>query len=213
MRRQREGMGVRSGYDVWSKSYDSDANRTRELDAKVVRDVLGTRSAEAVLEVGCGTGKNTGWLAERFGQVTGIDFSPGMLAVARRKLQAPGITLLEHDVLQPWPFDAGAFDLVTCNLILEHIGDLGPVYREAARTLRPGGCLFLCEIHPYRQIGGGQAQIRSGSGDAAPIRAYLHSLAEYVNDGLAAGLTVLRIGEWRDDRDDTPRLLSVLFER
>ena len=100
-----------------------------------------------------------------------------------------------------------------CNLILEHVDDVGPIYREAARALRSGGSLFVCEIHPYRQIRGGQAQIRSECGDARPICAYIHSLSEYVNEGLAAGLSVRNIGEWHGGRDDTPRLLSLLFER
>ena len=213
VKRPRKGVDVESGYDAWARSYDRVRNPTRDLDAAVTRNVLGAISADAVLEIGCGTGKNTGWLAERFGDVTALDISSRMLEVAKLKLQATKVDFLQHDIREPWPLDDSQFDLVTFNLIIEHIGNLEPIYQEAARILRPGGRLFLCEIHPYRQLRGGQAQYLSKDGENVPVCAYVHSMAEYINDGLAAGLITLRIGEWLGEHDETPRLLSVLFGR
>lgn len=212
-KRHRDGVNVEAGYDEWARSYDFMQNPIRDLDATAIREVLGAISAEAVLELGCGTGKNTGWLAERFAQVTALDVSAGMLEKAKHKAKSTNIEFLQHDIQKPWPLDDGRFDLVTCNLILEHIANLQPIYQEAVRILRPGGRLFLCEIHPYRQLRGGQAQYLSESGDTVLIRAYTHSLAEYINEGLASGLTILRVGEWHGEDDETPRLLSVLFGR
>ena len=94
----RDGMDVEPGYDAWAATYDSMENPTRDLDAVVLRAELGPISAGTVLELGCGTGKNTAWLAERFAQVTALDFSARMLEIARRKLRADGITFLRHDV-------------------------------------------------------------------------------------------------------------------
>ncbi len=211
--RYQESADARSGYDAWARNYDSVENATRDLDATVIRKMVEGVSGDTALEIGCGTGKNTGWLAERFGNVTAVDLSQGMLDVASGKLQAANIRFLQHDICEPWPFGDARFDLVTCNLILEHIADLRPIYREAARVLRPQGHLFICEFHPYRQLRGGQAQYPSNDGGCTRIRAYLHAVADYINEGLAAGLTLKHTGEWHADHDELPRLMSVLFRR
>jgi SAM-dependent methyltransferase len=62
-----------------------------------------------VLELGCGTGKNTGWLAEHARTVVGLDFSAGMLARARERVRAANVRFARHDVRQRWPVpDAAA---------------------------------------------------------------------------------------------------------
>jgi ubiquinone/menaquinone biosynthesis C-methylase UbiE len=209
---------VARAYDRWSASYDADRNLTRDLDAEVVRRApLGVDGAE-VLELGCGTGKNTVWLAERARSVVAMDFSAGMLARARERL--PGnshVRLVEHDITVHWPLADGCIDVVVGNLVLEHVADLDPLYLEAARVLRPGGRLWLCELHPERQRRGGQAHFFDGdSGDVVRVAAYVHSVAEYVNGGIGAGLVLRALGEWLEPgapSGSPPRLLSVLFVR
>jgi ubiquinone/menaquinone biosynthesis C-methylase UbiE len=53
--------------------------------------------------------------------------------------------------------DDASVDLVIGNLILEHVSNVAPIFAEAARVLRPGGVMYSCELHPYRQLRGGQA--------------------------------------------------------
>lgn len=210
---QEDIVGVEEGYHAWATSYDTDRNPTRDLDAEVMRQVLGKVPARSVLELGCGTGKNTGWLAARFGKVSAADLSEEMLKQAARKHRRQAVSFLRLDIKAPWPFADGSFDLVTCNLVLEHIADLAPLYRQAFRVLSPGGHMFASEIHPYRQLRGAQAQYVSESGVPVRIEAHAHSLAEFVNDAVPAGLEVRHIGEWLGPGDDIPRLLSILFKR
>ena len=80
---------VAAAYDRWAGQYDDAPNATRDLDAAVVRRTPLRVDGRDVLELGCGTGKNTAWLAARARQVLALDFSPGMLAAARRRLDAP----------------------------------------------------------------------------------------------------------------------------
>jgi ubiquinone/menaquinone biosynthesis C-methylase UbiE len=208
-----DGLEVETAYEGWAPFYDEVENPTRDLDAAVVRRMLADAPGDAALELGCGTGKNTGFLAERFGAVVAVDVSAAMLERAGAKLRRANVQLVRHDIRKPWPCADGRFDLVACNLVLEHIDDLRPVYREAARVLRPGGRFFLCEIHPYRQLQGAQARLsRPGCAETVPIRAYPHSTADYLNAGIAAGLRARHHAEWHGEGDAVPRLLSVLFE-
>jgi malonyl-CoA O-methyltransferase len=197
--------------------YDDEPNATRDLDAVVVRRAPLRLRGRDVLEIGCGTGKNTQWLAEHARSVLALDFSEGMLAAARRRIAAPNVAFVRHDARDPWPLGDAAVEVVIGNLVLEHVADLAPIYAEAARVLRPGGQLFLCELHPERQRRGAQAHFIDGeTGAAVRVPACFHSAGDYLSAGHAAGLTLVELGEWRDPgaTDDVPpRLLSVLFAR
>jgi hypothetical protein len=56
-------IDVAGAYDQWARQYDNDHNTTRDLDARVLRDAPLRLDDRAVIELGCGTGKNTAWLA------------------------------------------------------------------------------------------------------------------------------------------------------
>lgn len=216
MRESRPSDAVSRAYDAWSARYDADANATRDLDALVVRQARLPIAGRDVVELGAGTGKNSEWLAAGARSLVGLDFSPGMLALARERVQGPHVRFIEHDIRAPWPLDDGAADLVVGNLVLEHVEELLPVHREAARVLRPGGTLFLCELHPERQRRGGQAHFTDGAGAIVHVPAYRHTVAEYVNSGLAAGFRVVRVGEWLEEAapaEVPPRLFSIELVR
>ena len=208
---------IAQAYDRWSRRYDDDHNATRDLDARVVRQSPLRVAGARVLELGCGTGKNSQWLATQARELVALDFSPGMLDVARRRVRAAHVRFVEHDITRPWPVEAESMDVVVGNLVLEHVRDLRPVYTEAARVLRPGGQLFVCELHPYRQLRGGQAHFEDAeTEEIVPVTAFQHTVSEYVNLGVDAGLALRALGEHLEESaspDAAPRLLSVLFER
>jgi malonyl-CoA O-methyltransferase len=199
-------------YDEWAASYDTDDNPTRDLDARVLEEVFAGRAFGTIVEIGCGTGKNTGFLASRAADVRAFDFAPGMLAIARRKITAAHVTFAAADVTKPWPIATGSADLVTCNLVLEHIEHLATVAAEAARVLRGGGELFLCELHPFRQYEGKQARFRRG-GRLKRVPAFVHNVSDYLVAGGGADLRLRDLREWwhADDIARPPRLLSLHF--
>lgn len=207
---------VARAYDRWSESYDADRNATRDLDASVVRRAALPITDRDVVELGCGTGKNTVWLVERARSVAALDFSPGMLERARMRIAARNVRFIEHDIRTAWPLPDESADVIIGNLVLEHVERLGDVYREAARVLRRGGTLFLCELHPERQRRGGQAHFTTRGGTTVHVPAIRHTVPEYVNEGIAAGLRLASIGEWIEAgaaSDAPPRLFSACFER
>lgn len=201
---------VRDAYDRWAATYDTDPNRTRDLDGRLLRAVDLPWERLDVVEIGCGTGKNSGWLIGRCRSLVGLDLSPGMLARARERV--PGATFIEADLTRPWPLPDGCADLVLADLVLEHVGDLGAVYREAARVLRAGGRLRISELHPYRQLRGSQAHFVDGD-ERVDVAAVRHSVSEYVNEALAAGFALTAISEDADGDEPLPRLLIATFTR
>ncbi|HEY6826128.1 MAG TPA: methyltransferase domain-containing protein [Gemmatimonadaceae bacterium] len=211
------GAEIARAYDRWSRTYDTDANATRDLDAEVLRRSSLAVDGRDVLEIGCGTGKNTVWLAERARRVIAMDFSPGMLEVARGRAPTDRVSFVQHDVRERWPIDDASVDFVVANLILEHLPDVGPIFAEAARVLRPGGTMYSCELHPYRQLRGGQAHFTDEwSGEVVFAPAFQHTIAEFVNAAIASGLTVQRLNEWTETEAASPvipRLLSLQLKK
>lgn len=203
-------MSVRAAYDAWSRSYDVDENRTRDLDAVALRRTLGGPRVKAALELGCGTGKNTSFLARRAKSLLALDFSEGMLARARAKVRAKNVEFRRADLSRPWPVADGVIDLAACDLVLEHIADLRPFFRRASRALRRGGVLFVCELHPCRQYLGAQANFRGRK-----VAAFAHDLGDFLDAAERAGLRLADLREWRHakDRGKPPRLVSFVFLR
>jgi len=208
---------VADAYDRWSRQYDDDQNATRDLDAFVLRQVPLHLAGARVLELGCGTGKNSAWLVSQARELIALDFSPGMLDVARRRVPSSRVRFVEHDVTRPWPVETDSIDVVVGNLVLEHVRDLSPVFAEAARVLRASGQFFFCELHPYRQLRGGQAHfVDRHTEETVQVAAYRHTVSEYVTEALNAGFVLRALGEWLEtdaDPSTPPRLLSLLLER
>jgi ubiquinone/menaquinone biosynthesis C-methylase UbiE len=204
---------ARTAYDRWAAQYDTEANDTRDVNAEVLRRQSFLDSDEAVLELGCGTGLNTEWLAAQAKSVTATDLSDQMLARAQERLDSARVTMQPLDITESWPFEDKRFDAVVATLVLEHVEALGPVFQDARRVLRDGGTFYLAELHPYRQYGGTQAHFEDeATGETVVIDAFTHPVSEFVNTGIEAGFAVRRMGEWRADGDDRPRLLSIQFE-
>src|SRR5438105_14853873 len=110
---------VATTYDRWAASYDADKNATRDLDAVVVRRAPLDLAGGDILELGCGTGKNTVWFAEHARSVVALDFSEAMIARAHERLATANVKFLRHDVRELWPVPAASVDVVAANLILE----------------------------------------------------------------------------------------------
>ena len=109
------------------------------------REWVCSRATGAVLEVAVGTGRNLP-LYPAGVRVTGIDLSPGMLAIARRRAADLGIEVdLREGDAEALAFADGSFDTVVCVLSLCTIPDPAKAIAEMTRVLQPGGKLLLLD--------------------------------------------------------------------
>jgi SAM-dependent methyltransferase len=110
--------------------------------------LLGEVTGRRVLEVGCGPGSLTRWLADHGAVVTAMDVSPEMVRLARERTGGRAEVLLA-DLAEPLTFAAdGSMDLVVASLVLHYVADWHPVLREFHRVLAPGGMAVFSTHHP-----------------------------------------------------------------
>ena len=206
-------MSTSDSYNTWAGSYDSMKNKTRDLEAEVLRKTFLNPHYGNILELGCGTGKNTGWLAKKADHVTAFDFSPKMMEKAKQKIDSDNVIFTRADITQTWPVKPGWANLIVCSLVLEHIEELEPIFKEAVRALKRGGKFYLCELHPLKQYNGSRAKFETGEGLQQPD-AFVHHISDYLAAAKKEGFKLLDLDEHFDDREkeNIPRLISFLFE-
>lgn len=207
-------MNIKNAYNEWSDSYDTDENLTRDLDQKVTRESLTDQYFNSILEIGCGTGKNTVFYSQIGTNVHAIDFSHGMIEKAKEKVQAENVEFSVADLTKRWPCEDTEFDLVVCNLVLEHIEDLSFIFSEAARALQSKGKFLVNELHPFKQYEGKKARFYQGT-ETIEVDAFVHHISDFVNTAIAADLTLVKLNEyWHEaDQNKPPRLVSFMFEK
>jgi demethylmenaquinone methyltransferase/2-methoxy-6-polyprenyl-1,4-benzoquinol methylase len=111
-------------------------------------DLAGVGAGSRALDVGTGTGDLAIELASRGALVTGVDFAPAMLELARVK--APDVDFEEGDALA-LRFSDGEFDATTVGFGARNFADLDKGLRELARVTKPGGRVVVLEITTPRR--------------------------------------------------------------
>lgn len=207
-------LNIQKAYNDWSETYDTDENLTRDLDQKVTREALANLHFDSILEIGCGTGKNTSFLAQIGESIYAVDFSQGMIEKAEEKVQAENVRFSMMDITQKWNFEDQSFDLIVCNLVLEHIDDLTFVFLEAAHVLKEKGRFFINELHPFKQYEGKKARFYKDK-EIIEVDAFVHHISDFFNAATANGLTLVKLDEYwhEEDGNKLPRLISFTFEK
>lgn len=207
-------MDVRQAYNQWADQYDSNHNRTRDLEAFCLRSMLPEIHFETCLEIGCGTGKNTGWLASKGLRVTAVDLSEEMIERGRDKIQSEKVVFIAADINREWNFIDHQYDLATFSLVLEHIEDLNAVFARLATAIRPGGYVYVGELHPFKQYSGTKARFETATGTQV-VTCYTHHVSDFTSSAYANGFDIIQLKEFfdNDDRNTIPRILGIIFRK
>lgn len=140
-------------FDRIAAAWDHDEQDPLDTLRRVEQNehLLGLRSGERVLEVGCGTGQLTDWITQRVhpGRVVAVDFSPRMLANARAKnIDAE---FRQADVCGDALGEA-CFDAVLCFHSFPHFRDQAAALANLARAMAPDGRLLVMHLNDRAAI-------------------------------------------------------------
>ena len=221
-------------WDHIASLYDSlSAVRGTEFQQEIIIPgilrLLLLRRGERVLDQACGQGAVSKSLHSEGAEVTGVDLSPRLIDIARRR-SPKAIRYLVGDVRRLDSLPDTEFDAVVCVLAVQNIEPIAPLFAESARLLRTGGRLVVVLNHPvfriprqsswrwdeerkllYRGVDRYLTPLRIPI-DMAPFKdrgrkttwTYHRPLQTYVNGLAAAGLWTNALEEWPSHKSSQP---------
>ena len=195
-------MSIENAYDIWAHQYDTNVNRTRDLDKKCTIETLNNLVFKNVLELGCGTGKNTEWLLNKAERIIGLDFSQEMLNKAEEKITDKRVTFKKSDLTKDWKIENN------------FVKNLDHIFSQANQKLNKNGLFFISELHPFKQYSGSKAQYETENG-TKELEVYVHHISEYIDDAKNNGFQLIELKEWFDEnsKNGIPRLMSFVFKK
>ncbi len=191
--RQYKTLEVREGYREWAATYESVVQD--EMDIRLLSRIATVEwaGAKRVIDLACGTGRTGAWLrAQGVRHLDGVDFTPEMLAMAEAKQVYDRLILADAlDTKLP----AASYDLILEVLADEHIADLLPLYREAARLAEPGGTFVVVGYHSHFLMIGMPTHFNRISGEPVAVESYVHLLSDHVKAAHQSGWTLAEMDE------------------
>jgi 2-polyprenyl-3-methyl-5-hydroxy-6-metoxy-1,4-benzoquinol methylase len=158
-----------------------------------VEKLLNAQPGDRLLDIACGNGLTSRRLATAKANVTAIDISPAMIAIAAAK---PSPLHIDYRVVDATdreallPLGAGAFDGALCNMALMDMADIEPLMTALPVLLKPGGRFVFSVLHPCfnspATVQMGELEDRSG----AIVSTYSVKIARYQTPFSQVGLAM-----------------------
>jgi SAM-dependent methyltransferase len=197
-RKETKRVTAREGYDLWADTYDQTPNPVVAMDSRHTLNLLNPQPGQKILDAGCGTGRNLTRIRGAGAKPCGLDFSLGMLRVAKRAV--PDVPLFQADLQAEFPFRSAQFSAVLCALIGEHLDNLALTLSQLWRALEPGGTMVFSVYHPDLAEAGKEANFQLGETEYR-LGAIRYTTADYIEMTSAAGFREIQSFEYAGDQE------------
>lgn len=192
-RRRYPTLPVREGYGEWAETYEDVVQDEMDLRLLARIETVDWAAAGRAIELACGTGRIGAWLRGRgVRRLDGLDFTPEMLA--RAAVKSVYDRLIEADMLDSG-LPAGSYDLVLEVLADEHLPELLPLYREAARLAARGGTFAIVGYHPHFLMNGIPTHFERRDGEPVAIESHVHLLSDHAKAARRTGWQLVEMDE------------------
>ena len=137
-----------SGWTTKAGAYDEHFAAVTDQAIEPILDTVGDVAKREVLDICCGTGNLAAAAAARGGRVTGVDFAPTKIEIARAKVAAANFQVGDAEALQ---FSNESFNVAMCSFGLWHMSEPDKALEEAARVLKKDGVYAYTTWLPPQQ--------------------------------------------------------------
>ncbi len=182
-------LPARDGYRLWARQYDAETAVSRLEDLAVAE--LGVETAgRTLLDAGCGTGRR---LREtRAALAVGVDLTVEMLAAGRDVVgRSSGTCHVAGADVAALPFPSESFDVAWCRLVIGHVRDIEPVYRELGRVCRRGGMVVVSDIAPEAVAAGHRRTFTDDAGTLHELEHFVRTADAHAAAAASAGLELV----------------------
>ena len=214
--------------DDYDKQISDDLNREKLEFETITLPGVDDPEGWDILDIGCGSGVQLAYLAERFPQISslvGVDNSDSLIQIAREKV-ADERCRFEVGSFDELPGDENSFDLVWSRYTLHYTNELDKPFAEIARVLKPGGRAFIMVVHPILEMFKKQSRDYASKETAnfnpqttsVAVEHVTHKVEDYVNAALGSGLQLTNIeerfgGQSAQDGFNVPSILILRLEK
>jgi ubiquinone/menaquinone biosynthesis C-methylase UbiE len=221
---------VKKTWDACGAAFDrftsAEDSHSENIEWPAVADMIGPVENQRALDLGCGSGVYSLRFARLGAEVAALDLSEAMIALAREKARERGLKIdfRVADISKPLAFDDGEFDLVFTATVLHYVEDLEGFFSEVARVMKPRGQMIASVLHPtstalfpeidsknqgqmvyfgsrVRKIETPWLEFGEVSDEGRQIISYHHTVADYFNAIISAGLSVIEMREPRPSKE------------
>jgi len=184
---QREYPTVKPGvgYGEWAPTYETSVPAL--LDIGILERIQSMPWSETrqCLDLACGTGRTGAWLASKgVSCIEGIDLTREMLAQAANKRL---YRRLHEGSIEKTGLSAATYDLLVMSLADEHLEQLAPTYREAARLGTRDAKLVVVGMHPCMFLTGMPTHFNDSQGQPKAIETHIHLFSDHFAAATEAG--------------------------
>lgn len=133
----------------WQRNFEEKENIFPDIQENMpmVVELLKERGAKNVLDLGCGQGRHSVYLARNGMRVSGIDGAPEGIKQTQAKMEVDGLAgdFREGDIYEPLPYPDGSFDALISTQTIDHaeIEEIQRLIKEMERVLTPDGIIFI----------------------------------------------------------------------
>ncbi len=196
-------LGPVEGYEIWSRSYDSDPNPLLALESRLLAPRLRDLAGACVLDVATGTGRWMDHALSHGARVIGLDVSRHMLGMAAEKTALANRLVLGD--ARALPFRTGSIDLAICSFALSYLPFATAAFGEMARVARR---VVVSDMHPAAMLRGWTRSFHS-DGKSWKIEHFYHSLTDFNQTAQAAGMTLEWTAEAVFDLPELPLFVAA----
>ena len=240
--REIKHVSTATAYELWAPHYDTDGNFLQALDTLELQTLLPqflsqvhvSRTGEAgmkVVDLGCGTGRNTLQLMSLapqydISEIVGLDLSQAMLSIAQKRIDEvqqslktsttpPSTQIGQYDMstskaIEDLPVIAKNPDAVISTLVLEHL-QLNQYFRVCSALVPSGGHLLITNMHSEQGAVSGAGFVDPTTGNKMRAESFAHTIPDVREAANEWGFTVE--GEIMEKGVDSEELVSKLGDR
>ena len=181
---------------VWDERMGDEGNDFHQtLIRPSTQRLLNLQPGQKILDVGCGNGLTSRWLASLGAQVLGIDFAEEMIINARKRTK-PDETSVKFQVLDATDETAllrlgeNSFDAAVSTMVLMDMAQIDPLMRSLAKLLRPKGCFVFSVCHPCFNHVGASMVAETSDVEGELVTEYSIKVKSYLQPSSISGLAV-----------------------